>query len=188
MVPLAHIPARCTMGTKLKPCISIFQNLHDNDPDSVLSWIQEWETHTHNPILFYKLQGTTCAGFSDEDFMIVIQTEEQKEVFGVPVERGVLCDSTHNTTGYDFKLTSLHNFMTLFVMFSTQLVYRTFCFQFPLVEGCTGSCASGFPSSSIPGHLWPRAFFHWLQLPWSLHVFFSLPHGHGPMTTNSVQT
>ena len=29
---------------------------HDNDQDSVLSWIKEWESSDENPVLYYKLQ------------------------------------------------------------------------------------------------------------------------------------
>ena len=81
---------------------------HDNDQDSVLAWINEWdENKDTNPILFYKLQGQPMTGFHDDDFIVVLQTQAQKIVMQALVETGVLCDSTHNTTGYDFKLTSL---------------------------------------------------------------------------------
>ena len=29
---------------------------HNNDQDSVLSWIKEWESSDENPVLYYKLQ------------------------------------------------------------------------------------------------------------------------------------
>ena len=82
---------------------------HDNDQQSVLSWINEWQEMEHNPVLYYNLQGQqpdfSC--MKADDFMIIIQTEAQKlnlQKFG---ENGVCADATHGTTGYDFLLCTL---------------------------------------------------------------------------------
>ena len=52
---------------------------HENDEDSVLGWIEEWE---YSRLLFYKLQGGTGEGkdLKEEDFMIVVQTVSQRHL------------------------------------------------------------------------------------------------------------
>ena len=82
---------------------------HENDQQSVLSWINEWNNDSNNPITYYKLQGDKDETFDLEidDFMLVIQTESQKYIYNLFANKGICCDSTHGTTGYDFTLTSL---------------------------------------------------------------------------------
>jgi hypothetical protein len=63
-----------------------------------------------NPILYYKLQdedasdGTTLA---KEDFFIAVQTQQQKHMFQQFASKGVCCDTTHGTNGYDFSLATI---------------------------------------------------------------------------------
>ena len=45
--------------------------------------------------------------FKAEDFIIIIQTPSQKDLLKEFGSKGVCCDATHNTTGYDFMLTTL---------------------------------------------------------------------------------
>ena len=82
---------------------------HSNDQDSVLAWIKEWESSQNNPVLYYKLQGHDSGNdtLKKSDFMIVIQTEHQKNLVSKFGANGVCADSTHGTTGYDFSLTTL---------------------------------------------------------------------------------
>ncbi|XP_065678574.1 uncharacterized protein LOC124808557 [Hydra vulgaris] len=63
----------------------------------------------NNPILHYKLQGEpdTSHQFEVSDFIIIIQTEHQKNMFQQFGRAGVCIDSTHGTNGYDFLLTTL---------------------------------------------------------------------------------
>ena len=78
---------------------------HANDQTSVLSWIHEWQNSDSNPILFYKLQGEEApdgVDLSKEDFMIVVQSNMQKHMANMFCNKGVCCDSTHGTNGYDF--------------------------------------------------------------------------------------
>jgi len=42
-----------------------------------------------------------------EDFMIVLQTEHQKNLASRFADKGVCCDSTHGTNAYDFSLQTL---------------------------------------------------------------------------------
>lgn len=82
---------------------------HQNDQESVMSYIREWEESGDNPILYYKLQGDEDKEnrLGKDDFIIILQTEYQKQMLVQFGFKGVCCDTTHNTTGYDFKLTSL---------------------------------------------------------------------------------
>ena len=82
---------------------------HPNDQDSVLSWIQEWEGSDDNPIVFYKLQGQLKeeVALKKDDFVVIMQTEFQKHLMQKFGSKGLCCDTTHGTTGYDFKLNSL---------------------------------------------------------------------------------
>ena len=84
---------------------------HDDDQTSVLSWIHEWEGKADlNPVLYYKLQGEKDEAeyrVGEEDFIIVLQTKAQQVMMKQFAEKGVCCDTTHGTTGYDFKLATL---------------------------------------------------------------------------------
>ncbi|XP_065684287.1 uncharacterized protein LOC124810299 [Hydra vulgaris] len=82
---------------------------HPNDQDSVAAWLKEWQMKENNPILHYKLQGEpdTSHQFEVSDFIIIIQTEHQKNMFQQFGRAGVCIDSTHGTNGYDFLLTTL---------------------------------------------------------------------------------
>ena len=83
---------------------------HDDDQTSVLSWIHEWEGKDRNPVLYYKMQGDTDDQehrLASEDFIIILQTNAQKNMMTQFASKGVCCDTTHGTTGYDFKLATL---------------------------------------------------------------------------------
>ena len=82
---------------------------HQNDQDSVLSWIEEWSEDEYSPGLFFKLQGQPDSEnrLEKDDFMLIIQTEAQKHLMRQFGGKGIYCDTTHGTTGYDFKRTSL---------------------------------------------------------------------------------
>ena len=53
---------------------------HQNDQDSVLSWIEEWSEEEYSPVLFFKLQSQSDSEnpLEKDDFMLIIQTEAQK--------------------------------------------------------------------------------------------------------------
>ena len=82
---------------------------HENDQQSVLSWILDWKAERENPILYYNLQGekSDYVDIEDEDFIIIIQTEAQKKLLQKFGKNGVCADATHGTTGYDFMLSTL---------------------------------------------------------------------------------
>ena len=85
---------------------------HTNHQQSVHAWITEWEQSESNPILFYKPQGQDYTDEEDlnltsDDFIVIVQSPFQKTVAKKIAQKGVCCDATHGTTGYDVKLTSL---------------------------------------------------------------------------------
>lgn len=43
-----------------------------------------------------------------DDFLMVIQTPFQREMFKKFAQKGICCDSTHGTNAYDFLLTTIH--------------------------------------------------------------------------------
>ena len=60
--------------------------------------------------LFYNFSGDLDENnpmLKAEDFIIVIQTQSQKDLLKEFGSKGVCSDATHNTTGYDFMLTTL---------------------------------------------------------------------------------
>ena len=83
---------------------------HANDQESVLSWIEEWRGSDKNPVLYYKTQGTKDDHehrLEADDFIIILQTKDQCNLMLEFARKGVCCDTTHGTTGYDFKLATL---------------------------------------------------------------------------------
>ena len=61
------------------------------------------------PIIIFRLQSQPESDnrLEKDDFMLIIQTEAQKHLMRQFGGKGLCCDTTHGTTGYDFKLTSL---------------------------------------------------------------------------------
>ena len=83
---------------------------HDNNQESVLSWIKEWELLDENPVIFYKMQGEESKDdvpLEKEDFIIIVQTPMQKMMLQKFGPKRVCIDSTRGTTAYDFLLTSI---------------------------------------------------------------------------------
>ena len=69
----------------------------------------EWKGSDDNPIVFYKLQVQLKeeVALEKDNFVIIMQTEFQKHLMQKFGSKGLCCDTTHGTTGYDFKLNSL---------------------------------------------------------------------------------
>ena len=83
---------------------------HKNDQESVRAWIEEWKSGENNPVFFCKFQGENAPDDADlckEDFMVVMQTPIQKLMAQKFVEKGICVGTTHETTGYDFLLTTV---------------------------------------------------------------------------------
>ncbi|SMN01522.1 hypothetical protein SPONN_2553 [uncultured Candidatus Thioglobus sp.] len=84
---------------------------HKNDLYSVDAWIQELKELAYNPVLVYKRQGDQQGpemdNVCDNDFILCLQTEFQKDMlkkFGGSI---ICMDTTHGTNQYDFLLTTL---------------------------------------------------------------------------------
>ena len=81
---------------------------HKDDPASVNAWVEEMTSLPYNPALFYKPQGTPDpnGNLADNDFVLVIQTEFQKDMLSRVGDNAVYMDTTHGTNAYDFNLTT----------------------------------------------------------------------------------
>lgn len=81
---------------------------HQNDADSVRVWIKQLEKLAYNPVLMVKFQGEEQGEHMDnlgnDDFLLVIQTEFQKDIMIKYGNNVVLLDSTHGLTQHNFKL------------------------------------------------------------------------------------
>ena len=74
---------------------------------SVVAIVKKLASEQYNAVLLHKPFGVKDDNFPElpeESFMLVIQTEHQKELFE-KFSSGVVCvDSTHNTNLYNYKL------------------------------------------------------------------------------------
>ena len=83
---------------------------HKNDLISVLSWVTEMNTLEHSPVLFFKPQGEEnkmrlemgMDNHSKDDFVLIVQTESQKDMLRKFGSLALCIDSTHKTNAYDF--------------------------------------------------------------------------------------
>ena len=84
---------------------------HHDDATSVAAWVEEMRgMGEDNVVLSYKPQGADddTTGLKRDDFLIVLQTPIQAEMFKKFAEGKVVCiDATHGTNAYDFKLITL---------------------------------------------------------------------------------
>ena len=81
---------------------------HSNDLTSVCVWVEEVKSHTYNPILYFKPQGETQPDNMDnvgnDDFLLGIQTDFQRDMLVKYGGECICMDSTHGTNAYDFNL------------------------------------------------------------------------------------
>ena len=84
---------------------------HPNDLISVSSIVEEMETLDYNPAVLFKQQGQLpndlCRNLRKEDFLLVIQTEFQRDMFCKYGNDGVCIDATYQINDYDFNLITL---------------------------------------------------------------------------------
>lgn len=84
---------------------------HANDLSSVTAWVEEMRAMQYNPILVFKKKGQKqppeMDNVSDDDFILCIQTEFQRDMFKKFGSSVICIDSTHGTNLYDFTLTAL---------------------------------------------------------------------------------
>ena len=80
---------------------------HKNNLNSVILWVREMQsTLGYNPVLLFKEQGTEqpqgLDNFSDNDFILCLQTQFQRDMFTELGSNVVCVDATHGTNMYDF--------------------------------------------------------------------------------------
>ena len=84
---------------------------HSNDFVSVANIVGEMQTLDYNSILLYKQQGEEpseeCKLLNTRDFLLVVQTEFQKDMLFKHGSEGVCMDATYNVNNYDFHLITL---------------------------------------------------------------------------------
>lgn len=81
-----------------------------DDQSSLLSWIKQWDMESESsPIVAYRIQGNTCgydmSELMEDDFIVIIQTELQKEMMQKFGKTCICCDSM--MVGTKFALTTL---------------------------------------------------------------------------------
>ena len=84
---------------------------HANDLSSVSAWVEEIKSLNYNPVLLYKIQGMPQSdemdNIADQDFVLAIQTEFQRDMLMKFGNSTVCVDATHGTNMYDFHLITL---------------------------------------------------------------------------------
>ena len=82
---------------------------HGDDQSSVCAWVEELKKMKYNPVIFFKPQGIDGdeGEIHKDDFMLVFQTEFQRDLL-IFYSNDVVCmDATHGTNMYDFQLITL---------------------------------------------------------------------------------
>lgn len=111
----AHLIPKSNI-TDMKRHMSYNRRLHPDDSTSVHLLISKLKEENYNPILVYKPQGQEVlmgpSTYNDFDlrnnqFVVGIQTKEQRDMFIKGAEKIVCIDSTHGTNRYAFPLTNI---------------------------------------------------------------------------------
>ena len=79
------------------------------DAHSALYWVQEMQCKEFNPVLFLKPQGekSDCNDVKENDFLLGLQTQFQKEMFQNHAQKLICIKATHSMTAYDFQLVTV---------------------------------------------------------------------------------
>ena len=82
-----------------------------SDLVSVKAWVKELEELEYNPITIFKVQGEeqgeNMDNVAQNDFVLGVQTEFQRDMMIKFIETGICIDTTHKTNQYDFQLLTL---------------------------------------------------------------------------------
>ena len=82
---------------------------HPDDASSVHIKVTRMQNEKYNSVLAYKpqIRASTLPGINNNHFLLIIQTEAQKEMYINNCGKILCIDSTHRTNQYDFKLITL---------------------------------------------------------------------------------
>lgn len=83
---------------------------HKDDATSVQLAVTTLQQEEYNPVLYYKPQHSEDQEFpqlSKDSFVLIIQTEFQKQLYQQFSHKIMCIDSTHGTNAYKFKLVTL---------------------------------------------------------------------------------
>ncbi|XP_076436126.1 uncharacterized protein LOC143275736 [Babylonia areolata] len=79
----------------------------EDDAKSVYLWVEALKQSSDNPIIFYKRAGDTHDSLENEDFLLCIQNDFQRNIMLKYAKNIVCIDSTHGTTQYTYLLTTV---------------------------------------------------------------------------------
>ncbi|GBN08199.1 hypothetical protein AVEN_220868-1 [Araneus ventricosus] len=78
---------------------------HINDAVIVDAWVREMQnSDKDNCVLYYKLQSSDEGFLKDEDFVLIIMTDAQSEIFKKFSSDVVCMDGTHGLNSYSFEV------------------------------------------------------------------------------------
>ena len=84
---------------------------HPNDLTSVCAWVEEMHTLPYDPVVLFKCQGEQQPQHTDnlgkDDFLLVLQTEFQRDMLQKHGNNTVCVDTTYGTNVYDFYLITI---------------------------------------------------------------------------------
>jgi len=83
---------------------------HSDDATSVQLAVTALQQEDYDPILYFKPQhidGMDYPQLSQDTFVLILQTEFQKQMYSQFCSKIVCIDSTHETNSYKFKLITL---------------------------------------------------------------------------------
>jgi len=83
---------------------------HSDDATSVQLAVNALQLEDYNPILYFKPQHIDDMDYpqlSQDTFVLILQTEFQKQMYSQFCSKIVCIDSTHGTNSYKFKLITL---------------------------------------------------------------------------------
>ena len=91
---------------------------HSDDATSVQLAVTALQQEEYNPVLYYKPQHSEDPHLAKDSFVLILQTEFQKQLYQQFSHKILCIDSTHGTNAYKFKLVKL---MTLQLVCTVQI-------------------------------------------------------------------
>lgn len=104
-----HLISRKTVQSVKSKHVNININKDSDDAMSVTLQVEALRQLTNNPVLLYKKQHTIepSVQLLNSDFMLVLMSNEQAELYNSFAPRILCMDSTHGTNSYRFKLITI---------------------------------------------------------------------------------
>ena len=81
--------------------------LDKDDATAVDILVSNLKEEEYSSVLSYKPLGTALGNFREEDFILVLQTAHQKDMYKLFASTVICIDSTHGTNAYGYKLITM---------------------------------------------------------------------------------